>query len=206
MNEIYGKYISILTDILNHDNLDNYTRNNRINTIRETINDEMLYDYDELIISTLYADDISHIESEKKTNTYYIGNVYKNRLIKDDPILIHTSISPRFLLKYKFETIVFFLEHIMYMDSAYNCLINFENDESIEIFKTAHDYIETGSIILKTGWLKIIQKEWKKIYKKRLDWKKKSIQPLALRYRQVHGRNMYGPAPTINGMLSYLQK
>ena len=59
-------------------------------------------------------------------------------------------------------------------------------------------------IISKTFWLKIIQRVWKKIFKKRIEWQKKSTHPFALRYREVNGRSMYGHAPTIRGMLSHL--
>lgn len=206
INEIYERYIIILTDLLDKDIMDSYLLNNRINIIRNNnryqISNELLDDYyDEIIISKLYSDDVIHIDSEKETNTYYIGDVYKNRLIRDDPILIHTSISPKFLLKYKFETISFFLENMEYMEPHYNSFY-----KNIEIFKTAPDYVETGSIILKTRWLKIVQKEWKKIYKKRIEWQNKSMHPIALRHREINGRNMYGHAPTIRGMLSHLQK
>ncbi len=200
INAIYERYIIIFTDLLDKDIVDNYLLNNRINNIR---NHSELVDeyYNDIIISKLYEDDVIHIDSEKEDNTYYIGDVYKNRLKQDEPILIHTSISPRFLLKYKFETISFFLENMEYMEQHYNSLY-----KNIEIFKTAPDYVETGSIILKTYWLKIIQRVWKKIYKKRIEWQKKSIHPIALRHREINGRNMYGRAPTIRGMLSHLQK
>jgi hypothetical protein len=206
MNEIYERYIIILTDLLDKDIIDSYLLTNRINNIindsRYHISNELLDDYyDEIIISKLYSNDMIHIDSEKEDNTYYIGDVYKNRLKHDEPILIHTSISPRFLLKYKFETISFFLENMEYMEQHYNSLY-----KNIEIFKTAPDYVETGSIILKTYWLKIIQRVWKKIYKKRIEWQKKSMHPIALRHREINGRNMYGHAPTMRGMLSYLQQ
>ena len=198
-NAIYERYIIIFTDLLDKDIVDNYLLNYRINNIR---NHSELVDeyYNDIIISKLYEDDVIHIDSEKEDNTYYIGDVYKNRLKQDEPILIHTSISPRFLLKYKFETIEFFLENMEYMDPDYSLY------KHIEIFKTSPDYVETGSIILKTYWLKIIQRVWKKIYKKRIEWQKKSMHPIALRHREINGRNMYGHAPTIRGMLSYLQK
>ena len=206
MNELYERYIIIFTDLLEKDIMDSFLLNNRINNIRNAsryhITNELLDDYySEEIISKLYDDDEIHIDSEKETNTYYIGDVYKNRLKHDEPILIHTSISPKFLLKYKFETVEFFLENMEYMESGYNSLY-----KNIEIFKTAPDYVETGSIILKTYWLKIIQRVWKKIYKKRIEWQNKSINPIALRHREINGRNMYGHAPTIRGMLSHLQK
>ena len=199
INAIYERYIIIFTDLLDKDIVDNYLLNNRINNIR---NHSELVDqyYNDIIISKLYEDDAIHIDSEKETNTYYIGDIYINRLKQHEPILIHTSISPRFLLKYKFETISFFLENMEYMDPGYSLYKN------IEIFKTAPDYVETGSIILKTYWLKIIQRVWKKIYKKRIAWQKKSRHPIALRHREINGRNMYGHAPTIRGMLSHLQK
>ena len=40
--------------------------------------------------------------------------------------------------------------------------------------KTGEDYEETGSIIIKTFWLKMVQRSWKKTYKQRLEWIKKN--------------------------------
>ena len=39
-----------------------------------------------------------------------------------------------------------------------------------------------------------------------IEWQKKSMHPIALRHREINGRNMYGHAPTMRGMLSYLQQ
>jgi len=60
--------------------------------------------------------------------------------------------------------------------------------------------------ILKTHWLKLIQRTWKKIYKNR----KKTLlirgHPDSLKYREINGRwpNNCKNYPTLKGMLSHL--
>ena len=55
-----------------------------------------------------------------------------------------------------------------FVDSEYNCPIY--------------------TIIKKTFWLKLIQRTWKKIYKKRREIMKQRMMLHHLRYRELHGR------------------
>ena len=69
-------------------------------------------------------------------------------------------------------------------------------------------YLKTGECIciLKTFWLRLIQRTWRKIYKQRQYMFQIRHTLKSLRYREIHGN---WPAscnimPTIHGMLSYL--
>ena len=62
--------------------------------------------------------------------------------------------------------------------------------------------------ILKTFWLKLIQRTWKKICKERKLCIQKRCNPISLKYREIHGK---WPSnclryPGIKGMLSYLSR
>ena len=57
------------------------------------------------------------------------------------------------------------------------------------------------TIIKKTFWLKLIQRTWKKIYKKKMDIIKKNMVHI-LRKREI-GEKL--SIPGIQGMLSYLK-
>ena len=61
--------------------------------------------------------------------------------------------------------------------------------------------------ILKTFWLRIIQRKWKKVFKHRNEIIKLRCNPSNLRYREIHGKwpSNCDNFPTLNGMLSDLK-
>jgi hypothetical protein len=62
--------------------------------------------------------------------------------------------------------------------------------------------------ILKTHWLKLVQRTWKKIYKHRKQTLLLRSHPNSLKYREIHGRwpNSCSNYPILKGMLSYLSR
>ena len=73
-------------------------------------------------------------------------------------------------------------------------------------------YLNTGEVIAikKTFWIKLIQRTWKNIYKKRQEIIKKRCDVKSLMYRELnvswYGNCYKNPLPSINGMLYYLSK
>jgi hypothetical protein len=69
-------------------------------------------------------------------------------------------------------------------------------------------YLDTGECIciLKTFWLRLIQRTWRKIYKKRQHMFQMRHTLKSIRYREIYGKwpLEYMNMPTIHGMLSYL--
>jgi hypothetical protein len=59
--------------------------------------------------------------------------------------------------------------------------------------------------ILKTFWLRIIQKKWKKVFQERKNIIKKRCNLLNLSTRELR-RNLYTNVPGLRGMLSELKK
>ena len=60
------------------------------------------------------------------------------------------------------------------------------------------------SVVLKTFWLRLIQRHWKKVFKERTVIIKKRCSIRNVLSREIHGRYMVGlnSLPTINGMLN----
>jgi hypothetical protein len=60
--------------------------------------------------------------------------------------------------------------------------------------------------ILKTFWLKLIQRTWKKVYKNKQLINNRRCRPNALKYKEIYGRWPIDCLnyPTLKGMLSYL--
>lgn len=66
---------------------------------------------------------------------------------------------------------------------------------------------EEAIAILKTFWLRIIQRKWKKVFKHRNEIIKLRCNPSNLRHREIHGKwpSNCDNFPTLNGMLSDLK-
>ena len=66
---------------------------------------------------------------------------------------------------------------------------------------------ETCTVIVKTYWLRIIQRHWKKIYKQRNYMIQQRSLPQNIFYNEIHGN--YTPTistlPSLHGMLSDYQ-
>jgi len=168
---------------------------------------------DEMLDVLLDFDD-NYLNNDKESNKYYLATPYKSKSVlstENANIIIHNSISREFFMNFKFVTLNFYINSLQYLHPASNkfsyksCkLTNQVYIETLEIIKTTNEYNETGAIIIKTFWLKLIQRTWKKIYKERIKWIKKNYSIQGLHFREINGRNKYGHIPTIIGMLSYL--
>jgi len=71
-------------------------------------------------------------------------------------------------------------------------------------------YLSSGELmaIKKTIWIKLIQRTWKNIYKKRQEIIKMWSNPHVIRQRELYGKWPYNARilPSISGMLHYLSK
>uniref|UniRef100_A0A6C0DIY2 Uncharacterized protein n=1 Tax=viral metagenome TaxID=1070528 RepID=A0A6C0DIY2_9ZZZZ len=88
----------------------------------------------------------------------------------------------------------------------YNNIINHSNYLNIEIGEIYYLRGDECICIIKTVWLKIIQRAWKSLYKIRQDIMKKRMLPNSIMYRQISGKwpLEYQHIPSIRGMLSTL--
>jgi hypothetical protein len=69
----------------------------------------------------------------------------------------------------------------------FNNIISMPNYYELEIIDI--DYVDDTTVaIKKTFWLKIIQRIWKRIYKKRMEIIKKRCNINSIHYRQIHGK------------------
>lgn len=150
------------------------------------------YDSDiEHMIEDIYFHEEEFLNSEKVDNHYYIGI---NKISHDKQYILYANaITVPTFFRYNISHVTEYLQEY----SIFACSSN------IDIMKLSilDDY--TYSVILKTYWLRIIQRHWKKIYSQRLAAIKKRTQLQARMYFEIHGRypdNSY-IIPTIHGML-----
>ena len=78
--------------------------------------------------------------------------------------------------------------------------LSYVHQPTIHILKLHIQYDGTCNAIIKTFWLKIIQRKWKKIYKEQQEYIKKMRNPMNLFAREI-GKTFC--CPTFYGMLTF---
>ena len=137
--------------------------------------------------------------SEKKHNNYYIGSVaYSSTRSKH--MFLASSISNSSFLKYEhFQVLEYLSVTNTYFPEAVKIHII-----KLQILTNDNDYFGEYSVIIKTFWLRIIQRHWKSIMKERqmIIMKQKDIK--SIQYRELHGHFPIGAnhSPQLRGMLN----
>ena len=141
-------------------------------------------EYDEL--DKIYKHDYT-ILKYKQNKKYYIGLA----AIVDSIYLLAHSVTPKSLFKYSYNDIVNYL---------HNYSIIYVKRPKIDIFQL-HIIGNNYNVVIKTHWIRLIQRHWKKVYKTRTD---------ILRKRALSGNhypqsvfNKYNQLPGLRGMLSH---
>lgn len=149
--------------------------------------DDFDEDYNEI-----YENDSQHMYSEKINGQYYIG--ISKYIYQFNTILLVNSVSPTVFFRYSFNRIYDYL-------SKYS-VIRMQNAK-VHIMKL--DILSDGtySVILKTHWLRLIQRHWKKIFKTRKQIIKKRCSIINILSREIYGRypNELNSLPDIYGMM-----
>lgn len=132
----------------------------------------------------------------KENEKYYIG--LPGYIKKFQEYILLSSISVNSFLKYKIEDVCNYL-------TDYS--ISYISNPSIHIMKL---YIKDNgvyNVVLKTHWLRLIQRKWKKIYEKKQNIMKKRSSIKNILLREIKGKynNYLDNYPSINGMLYDLQ-
>lgn len=159
---------------------------------------------EEEYLEHIYREDEDHIEDFKENNTYYIGVCYretKENRIESRSIIIDMSISSKLFLKYSYNLIYKLLGgERLTKDEAYNKIYKYwlyyhkNRQLQLQIFKTNYKNLDQNpfdwdlGVIIKTFWLRLVQRTWKRIYKQRTQIIKKRLHPTNLHYRNINGR------------------
>lgn len=147
-------------------------------------------------IDDVYNLDHAHCLTEKVDNKYYIGSYWPGG---KDMFLLSSSISPSTYFK---------INHTLCSNYLYEYSMSRNTIKSTEILKVKiikiHGW-DFCSVIVKTFWLKIIQRKWKKIYKERMRIVKNRKKLESLYFREISGKfpNTCLHLPTLQGLLAY---
>ena len=149
-------------------------------------------DMDEDNLEQIERLDTDHLYNEKEHGRYYIGLC---KFMKNPKIfLMANTVSTKIFFTFDFQRIFKYL----------NCYssMRIQNPE-VEIMQLHILEDQTYSVILKTHWLRLIQRHWKKAFAKRQKIIKSIKCGGVLRHREIHGRFPYGlnNIPSIWGLM-----
>jgi hypothetical protein len=130
------------------------------------------------VVEDIFDDEEHFIDSDYDDRKYFIGLPCLMRTQLREWIL-QIAITPKSFFKYDYNSVMRYLVEYS-VTRIYN--------PKIHIMQL--DISNTGSynVILKTFWLKIIQRTWKRIYKERQKFVSNCKNPTELLYRQLHGK------------------
>ena len=131
----------------------------------------------------IYEEDSSFLEEDKIHKHYYIG-------IASEDLLLLSTISPKTFYKYDYQLVRQYLNDYSIQESP---------PRNIDIFQLEIQN-NTYHVILKTHWIRLIQRRWKKIVQNRLNYRKRLD---SIFYFQTHGKYKKIPSLSIHGLINF---
>lgn len=144
-------------------------------------------------IDTIYYTDRYFLDEPKEHGTYYLGNIS----CVNSQLLMELAVSPSTFFKFKYKKICRYVRsysissHWLYQKSKIDIFVlDIHND----CYRT----------ILKTVWLRLIQRHWKKVYQERMKVINLRKRWDTQRYFELRGKypRDAGYLPTIYGLMS----
>jgi hypothetical protein len=165
------------------------------NSSGDNSSDDEVDSEDGLDYDAIHNEDSLHFYSEKEHGNYYIGLCHQFQLHHNNAHwLFSTSVSARTFLQHSYDNINKYL--------YYYGLVRIPNNE-VDIMMVHRLPDETCTVIIKTYWLRIVQRHWKRTYAMRMSILSQRISPQIIKYNEVHG--CYPPSmyrmPSLTGML-----
>jgi hypothetical protein len=177
-------YSSTETETSSEQEFDTYDSGSNGVFIYENLNEKYM---------KIYEEETNFLEKEKINNNYYIG--ISAKYVRNEHFILVNSISAKSFLKYHQNTVI---EYLKYFTGFYL------KNPRLHIMQLNIDTIdETYNVILKTYWIRLIQRTWKNIYKKRKEVIENRKQIGSILYCKIYGRYRSNEnyLPTIHGML-----
>ena len=177
------------------------------NATQSTVDSDLFDLEDELILYEIENREAAFLDSDKENNTYYLGLSY----ISNDP----QDIGQALFMLMAIQIPTFF--HYSYYDiENYISEFSVSSTEKLEIMKTQVSYYEDLfsvrhriiRVILKTHWLRLVQRHWKKTFQLRKQAINKRMSLYVQFHFMLHGcyPEGYKNIPTLHGMLNVYSK
>lgn len=132
------------------------------------------------------------LDTEKQHGKYYIGSAV---LIRNRYYIMNTSITATTFMNFPISSILFYL----YEFSLFYFVKNRIEIMKLYIHPVTMEYI----VVLKTCWLRIVQRRWRRILRERAEVIRKRCSIANIQHRLVYGRHQTGlnVLPGLYGML-----
>jgi len=138
----------------------------------------------------IYSAESEYIDADKENLQYYIGLPGYNKA--QNQLLLLNTISPNTFLKYGYMDILKYLVEY----SAHRI-----NRPNVHILQVHVDENQAYNVVIKTFWLKIIQRSWKRTFAERVQILNKRKSPESIQYRNLNGKWKHNKLPSIRGLL-----
>ena len=179
--------------------------------------DREFYEFD--YYDSLYMEDTEYVENEKENNSYHIGSCYSylpysnyiSNKFQTKEIYLSLPVSINLFFKIDYSIIC------NYFKEYGGCNLNVLNTrfinplqrrelpeiDIIKMQKKSEGHFCHNIVIVKTYWLRLIQRNWKRVFKERKYRLNQRMKMKNLLYRETHGTYPYPLAyiPNIYGML-----
>ena len=163
----------------------------------------IIYNDDDLDVIERIVDNIERMDqnfqdTEKIHGQYYIGGIYLSR--KYSQLLMMSAVSPRTFYRYD--------AHILSIYLYEMSIVETQRYPRLQIMQL--DITPEGDYccILKTFWLRLIQRTWKRVFAQKIAMVRRRGSIPSLRHSEIHGKYPEGLRylPGLYGMLSYLAR
>lgn len=139
---------------------------------------------DEDRVSEIYDIECDFIDEPRSHGKYYIGYYWFDYHLD---ILLDTIVQPRTFFKYKYDEIISYLAEMSIF------VLPYRRKSKMQIMQLTIKEDGTYTVVLKTHWLRLIQRRWRNIYneRKRILLNKKKLS--AMRHSELTGKSCYFP-------------
>jgi hypothetical protein len=141
---------------------------------------------------SIFDQDQDHIDTDKENGRYYIG--MQCYIEQRNLMLVANTVSVSTFYKYSGKQI---------SDYLYSYSVIRPSCEAIDIIKLHILPDDSYSVVLKTHWLRVVQRTWKKVYQERKRILINRMVSKNRQYYEIHGQYPCGMnvLPSLNGML-----
>jgi hypothetical protein len=164
---------------------------NIIDFDRSEYNENYYFD-ESLVIDSIFEKECEFLDSEKKHNQYYIG-IYTN--IKNEFIYAN-SLTKRTFFEFPYL-------HCLHYLYEYSIILLDNHSTKIHIMQLDITKDGTYCVVIKTIWLKLIQRCWKRVFKERKNIIEKRCSLESRKYVSIHGKYPQGlnRLPSLFGLM-----
>jgi hypothetical protein len=147
---------------------------------------------EDIVVENIFDREERFLDEDKVDGCYYIGLPCLMKLPRE--WILHISIQSRTMLSHRFDDVMRYL---------INYSVTRIRSPRMHIMKL--DISNTGAynVILKTHWLRLVQRTWKRIFKERQQFINNCKKPSYILHRQTHRQCVNNQHfPSVNGMLN----